>query len=91
MIDHLGLVAAMLRLAWLWFLGIVSVTMLLLCGGPPPALDAEGGGLAASVWRHAAAVGSRFLRLLTAAWLLLLAQVLEWEDGVTERGGLDGG
>lgn len=76
LIDSLGLEVAMPRLAWLWFLGIVPVTLLVVRGGPPPVLDAAGVRVAVSGWRYPVAVSSRFFRLVTAAWILaMLAQV----------------
>ncbi|MCC5886585.1 MAG: MFS transporter [Gammaproteobacteria bacterium] len=76
LISHLGLEGAMPRLAWLWFLGIVPLTLLVVRAGPPPVLDARGVAQEASGWQYPAAVRSGFFRLVTAAWVLaMLAQV----------------
>lgn len=76
LIGHLGLELAMPRLATLWFVGIVPLTLLVVRSGPPPVLDPSGVEQAASGWPYAAAVRSGFFRLVTAAWVLaMLAQV----------------
>jgi len=76
LIGNLGLEVAMPRLAWLWFLGIVPVTLLVVRGHPPVVRNAEGVPVPASGWHYGAAVRSRFFKLVTAAWVLaMLAQV----------------
>lgn len=76
MIGGLGLEAALPRLALLWFLGIVPVTLLLVRSRPPTPATAAAVEAAAAGWCYQAAVRSRFFRLLTAAWVLaMLAQV----------------
>lgn len=76
LIAHLGLEVAMPRLAWLWFLGIVPVTLLVVRSGPPVVLDAKGVQQPMTGWHYQAAVSSHFFRRVTAAWVLaMLAQV----------------
>ncbi len=76
LIGNLGLEMAMPRLALLWFLGIVPVTMLVVRGRPGMTTGSGGAAAVASGWAYADAIRSRFFALVTAAWVLaMLAQV----------------
>ena len=76
LIGNLGLEMAMPRLALLWFLGIVPVTMLVVRGRPGTTTGSGGAAAVASGWAYADAIRSRFFALVTAAWVLaMLAQV----------------
>lgn len=75
-IGSVGLEVAMPRLALVWLLGIVPVTLLVVRGHP----DGVRGGAPATGtdegWSYARAVRSRFFVFVTVAWVLaMLAQV----------------
>lgn len=76
LIGNLGLELAMPRLALLWLLGIVPVTLLVVRSRPGQQERGAAAHAAAGGWAYAAAVRSRFFVLVTAAWVLaMLAQV----------------
>ncbi len=75
LIGNIGLELAMPRLALLWLLGIVPVTLLVV-RSRPGTHDLGAGGDVGGGWDYASAVRSRFFALVTAAWVLaMLAQV----------------
>ena len=76
LIANVGLESAMPRLALIWFIGIVPVTLLVVRSRPPAPPSATAASPEAAGWPYAAAVRSRFFLLVTLAWVLsMLAQV----------------